>query len=84
MQGTVIIGLIQMAVGTDPDAMLKKAYDRVEQAAKAGANIICLPELFKTRYFPQHIGVDASAYAETIPGASTHIFSELAHRHTML
>jgi agmatine deiminase len=84
MQGTVIIGLIQMAVGTDPDAMLKKAYDRVEQAAKAGANIICLPELFKTRYFPQHIGVDASAYAETIPGASTHIFSELAQAHNVV
>ncbi|MHB8164231.1 MAG: nitrilase-related carbon-nitrogen hydrolase, partial [Methanoregula sp.] len=69
-QGPVIIGLIQMVVGNDPDAMLKKAQEKVELAAKAGAQIICLPELFKTRYFPQHIGVDASASAETIPGAS--------------
>ena len=84
MQGTVIIGLIQMAVGNDPDVMLKKAQDKVEQAAKAGANIICLPELFKTRYFPKHIGVNASAFAETVPGASTHIFSEIARAHNVV
>ncbi|MDP2797246.1 MAG: agmatine deiminase family protein [Methanoregula sp.] len=84
MQGTVTIGLIQMAVGNDPDVMLKKAQDKVERAAKAGANIICLPELFKTRYFPQHIGIDASAFAETIPGASTKIFSEIARAHNVV
>jgi agmatine deiminase len=84
MQATVIIGLIQMAVGNDPDVMLKKAQDKVEQAAKAGANIICLPELFKTRYFPMHVGVEVSAFAETVPGASTHIFSELAKAHNVV
>ncbi|MCK7484611.1 MAG: hypothetical protein MZU97_03005 [Bacillus subtilis] len=46
-------------------------------------NIICLPELFKTRYFPQHIGVDASAFAETVPGESTQIFSDIARAHQM-
>jgi agmatine deiminase len=83
-QGIVIIGLIQIAVGNDPDAMLKKAQDKVEQAAKAGANIVCLPELFKTRYFPQHIGVDASEFAETIPGRSTQIFSDIARAHQIV
>ncbi|MCK7468218.1 MAG: hypothetical protein MZU91_08910 [Desulfosudis oleivorans] len=72
-----------MAVGNDPDAMLKKAQDKVEQAAKAGAKIICLPELFKTRYFPQHIGVDASAFAETIPGESTADFFRDCPAHQM-
>ncbi len=84
MQGTVIIGLIQLAVGNDPDVMLKKAQDKVELAAKAGAQIICLPELFKTRYFPKHIGVDASTFAETVPGATTHIFSEMAKAHNVV
>lgn len=84
MQGTVIIGLIQMAVGNDPDVMLKKAQDKVERAAQAGAQIICLPELFKTRYFPKHIGVDASTFAETVPGATTHIFSGLAKAHNVV
>jgi len=83
-QGTVIIGLIQMAVGNDPELMLKKAQQKVELAAQAGANIICLPELFKSRYFPQHIGVDASALAETVPGASTNMFSEIARAHNVV
>jgi agmatine deiminase len=83
-QGPVIIGLIQMAVGNDPDAMLKKAQDKVEQAAKAGANIVCLPELFKNRYFPQHMGVDISAFAETVPGKSTQIFSDIARAHQIV
>ncbi|MEI7856315.1 MAG: agmatine deiminase family protein [Methanomicrobiales archaeon] len=83
-QGPVIIGLIQMAVGIDPDAMLKVAQDKVEQAAKAGANIICLPELFKTRYFPQHMGIDPSEFAETIPGNSTQVFSEIARAHQIV
>jgi predicted amidohydrolase len=54
--GKVTIGLIQMRVEDDREAMLKKALARVEEAVKAGADIICLPELYRTRYFPQHIG----------------------------
>lgn len=83
-QGPVIIGLIQIAVGNDPDAMLKKAQDKIEQAAKAGANIVCLPELFKNRYFPQHMGVDISAFAETIPGKTTQVFSDIAKAHQIV
>jgi agmatine deiminase len=84
MQGTVIIGLVQMAVENDPEAMLKKAQEKVVQAAEAGANIICLPELFKTRYFPQHIGVDTAESAETVPGASTNTFSGIARAHNVV
>ncbi len=50
--GKVTIGLIQMSVENDREAMLKKALARVEEAIKAGADIICLPELYRTRYFP--------------------------------
>ena len=77
----ILIGLIQMTIDKDPSVMLKKARDKVEQAAKSGANIICLPELYRTRYFPQHIGVDTSGVAETVPGESTCIFSALAKAH---
>ena len=79
--GTVTIGLIQMAVEKDPAAMLKKAQDRVREAARAGARIICLPELYRTPYFPQHIGVDTSRFAETVPGESTRVFSAIAQEH---
>ena len=73
-QKNVRVGLIQMAVGPDPNENLKKALSKVEQAAEAGSQIICLPELFRTRYFPQGIGLNTSLLAETIPGDSTRVF----------
>ena len=79
--GNVIIGLIQMAVGRDPEANLEKARVSVEEAAHAGAKIICLPELYRSRYFPQHPGTDASVFAEAVPGESTDVFSQIAHDH---
>ena len=80
----VIVGLIQMTVGPDPQENLKKAVAKVGQAAKDGARIICLPELFRTHYFPQGIGVDASTFAETIPGESTRAFSDIARQHEVV
>ncbi len=80
----VTIGLIQMSVEQDRDAMLKKALARVEEAIQAGASIICLPELYRTRYFPRHIGTDAFGFAETVPGESTHFFSRLAKEHNVV
>jgi agmatine deiminase len=77
-QGNLIIGLIQMSVGKDTDENLKKALSGVRQAAHQGARIICLPELYRTPYFPRHIGTDASLFAETVPGQSTLVFSGLA------
>jgi N-carbamoylputrescine amidase len=47
------VGLVQMAVGPDPDANLNKAVERIHEAALLGAHIICLPELFRTQYFCQ-------------------------------
>jgi N-carbamoylputrescine amidase len=47
------IGLIQMSCGDDVEANYGKAVDRVREAASRGANIVCLQELFKSRYFCQ-------------------------------
>jgi agmatine deiminase len=76
--GEILLGLIQMAMAPDPEENLRKARLNVEEAARAGAQIICLPELYYSRYFPQHPGADASGFAETIPGRSTALFSTLA------
>ena len=43
----------QMSISDDIEANIKKAKDMVRQAAKDGANIILLQELFKTKYFCQ-------------------------------
>jgi len=83
-QKRVKVGLIQMAVGPDPEENFKKALTNVDQAAKDGAQIICLPELYRTRYFAQGIGVDASLLAESIPGVSTRAFSEIARHYKVV
>jgi N-carbamoylputrescine amidase len=45
------IGLIQHACTENLDTNLESAKSGIRQAAKEGAQIICLQEIFKTRYF---------------------------------
>jgi agmatine deiminase len=59
---------------------MKKTIQKIEEAAKKGAQIICLQELYRTQYFPQQENQDVSKLAETIPGESTNAFSTLAKR----
>jgi N-carbamoylputrescine amidase len=65
------IGLIQMSCVPDTAANLDKAADRVREAARAGANVICLPELFRAQYFCQREEHALFDTAESIPGPST-------------
>lgn len=48
--GNVTVGLIQMAMSSDTDENIEKARRNVIAAAGNGAKIICLPELYATRY----------------------------------
>jgi hypothetical protein len=41
------VGLVQMSCSTDPAENLEKAATKVREAAKAGAQTICLQELFR-------------------------------------
>jgi N-carbamoylputrescine amidase len=72
------IGLIQMSCGPEPGDNMAKALDRVRQAAKQGANVICLPELFQTQYFCQREDAALFDLAEQIPGPSTKKIGDLA------
>jgi len=72
------IGLIQMSCGPDPDANLDRAADRVREAARGGANVICLPELFRAQYFCQREDTALFDLAEPIPGPSTDRLSSIA------
>ena len=75
------IGLIQMRVSEDPGDNLKRAVRAAGEAAGQGAEIICLPELYRTRYFPQTECAAMQSFAEPIPGESTRAFSALARKH---
>src|SRR5882724_10389350 len=67
-----------MQCGTDPAANLAKAIARIRDAAKEGAQIVCLPELFRSQYFCQSEDHANFALAEEIPGPSTAALSEIA------
>ena len=78
MTNMFTLGLIQMRCEAEPASNLDKAVARIEQAAKQGADIICLPELFRSQYFCQRCDPSLFDLAEEIPGPSTKKLGSLA------
>jgi N-carbamoylputrescine amidase len=74
------VGLVQMRMGADPEANFAAAVERIEEAARLGANIVCLPELFRARYFCQREDPRLFDLAEPIPGPSTARLAEVARK----
>jgi N-carbamoylputrescine amidase len=74
----VTIALIQAVVGEEIDANLENTRRLVAKAAKQGARIVCLQELFATRYFAQTEDKKALHLAERVPGKISGFLSELA------
>jgi N-carbamoylputrescine amidase len=72
------LALIQMSCAPDTEANLHKAAALVREAARAGANIVCLPELFRAQYFCQREDHALFDTAESIPGPSTDVLSRVA------
>ena len=77
---TFSIGLVQMACAPEADRNLATAAARVEEAAARGAQVICLPELFRSQYFCQKEDPDLFNLAEPIPGPSTEALTAVARR----
>ena len=72
------VGLVQMSMTADPAENLAKAVSRVIDAAKAGAAVVCLPELFRTLYIGQREEHEQFNLAEAIPGPSTEVLGKAA------
>lgn len=72
------LGLIQMSCSPDAGANVEKAIEHIRRAACEGAQIVCLQELFGTRYFCQSEDTACFDLAETIPGPTTVRLARLA------
>jgi len=72
------VGLVQMRMGPDPEANFASAVERIREAARQGAKIVCLPELFRTQYFCQREELALFDLSEEIPGSSTARLAEVA------
>src|SRR5436190_4607185 len=77
---TVNVGLVQMSCDPKPETNLKKAIARIGEAAKKGAQIVCLQELFRSQYFCQTEDIELFKLAETIPGPTTDLLTRLARQ----
>ncbi|MFQ5694887.1 MAG: carbon-nitrogen hydrolase [Terriglobia bacterium] len=74
------VGLVQMASTPDPQDNLERARARVEEAARRGARVVCLPELFRSQYFCQREDAACFDLAEPVPGPTTDAMAKLAKK----
>jgi N-carbamoylputrescine amidase len=74
------VALVQMRMGPDPEENFAVAMRHIEDAARRGANIVCLPELFRAQYFCQREDLRLFDLAEPIPGPSTARLAEVARK----
>ena len=84
----VVLGLVQMGMAPDPRSNLRKAAAMIEEAANRGAQIVCLPELFTTPYFPQY-DIKNSAERDgvphdTVPGYMSDALSAMARDNSVV
>jgi N-carbamoylputrescine amidase len=72
------VGLIQTACVEDPEANLSKAIEKIREAARRGAQIVCLQELFRSQYFCREENARLFDLAEPVPGTTTDQLCPLA------
>jgi N-carbamoylputrescine amidase len=72
------VALVQMRCQPQAEANMETAIARIREAAAAGAQIVCLPELFLGHYFCQREDPSLFDLAEPIPGPSTKRLGEVA------
>jgi len=81
MSDAFTIALVQMGCDADRETNLAKAEAAIGEAAKLGAQIVCLPELFTGPYFCQTEDYTLFDLAEPIPGPSTDRLGKAAKQH---
>jgi N-carbamoylputrescine amidase len=72
------IALTQISLDASHEVNLKKCLEWIRKAAKQGANVICLPELYSSFYFCQSENHDYFDLAEPLHNDSYKAFSSLA------
>jgi N-carbamoylputrescine amidase len=80
MGDKLTVGLLQLKCSTDPAANLARTIEAVREAAKRGAQVACLEELFRSQYFCREENSDNFDLAESIPGPTTEALSKLARQ----
>jgi N-carbamoylputrescine amidase len=77
-KGTFKVGLVQMQMTSDPTENTDKADRLVREAARDGAEVVCLPELYRSPYFCQIEDAELFDLAEDKAGPSAERFQKVA------
>ena len=72
MAEVIRAGLVQQQWTGDKDSMIRASVDAIGRAASAGAQVVCLQELFYGPYFCQVQDADYYSYTEADPGRVHH------------
>ena len=78
--GTIEVALVQMTGHAAKARNVEKAVQRIGEAAAAGANVVCLQELFAGQYPCQSEDHRRFEEAEPIPGPTSQALAEAARR----
>jgi N-carbamoylputrescine amidase len=74
------VGLVQMRMSPDPAENVARAAAKIAEAAAAGAEVVCLPELYRSPYFCQREDAALFDLAEPVPGPSTEAMGAAARK----
>ena len=80
----VRVGLVQSACTADREANVEQALAGVAEAAEAGAEVVCLQEIFAGEYPCQAEDHARFAEAEAVPGPLTERLAAAAKRHRVV
>ncbi len=72
------VGLVQMRCTKDKEENLTRAEEKIREAARRGAQIICLHELFAGEYFCRTEDAELFNLAEAVPGPTTERLARVA------
>ena len=78
MHAPFTVGIIQDAATADIEATVEATIPRIREAAKRGAQIVCLKELFNAPYFAKSQKHERFDIAEPIPGPTTQTMQKIA------
>ena len=78
MHDKFVVGLIQMRSTKDAAENLARAVEKIREAAKRGAQIVCMDELFRNEYFCRTENAELFNLAETFPGPTTDVLTKVA------
>jgi len=84
VQKKICLGLVQLACSPEPQENLDRAVGKIEEAARSGATLICLPELFQSQYFCQKEDAALFDLAESMPGSTTDALSKIAKQNKVV